>query len=95
MPRREVAPPELPDAPFEALSAEEQARCVCRNLRLARKRAGFTQPTFVAYMRRAAGAGAVSLSYLGDIERGAPARPCAPCAPTPPAAARTSASRPA
>lgn len=70
MPRREVSPPALPNVPFEALSPSAQTLAICWNLRLARKRAGLTMPAAVAHMRSKAPAEAVSLSYMGDIERG-------------------------
>jgi transcriptional regulator with XRE-family HTH domain len=70
MPRPEVAPPRLPDVPFLALDPAHQARCIGWNLRIERKRAGYSTPAFVAHMRQLTPAAAVSLSYLGDIERG-------------------------
>ena len=70
MPRREVRPPTLPDAPFDLLRAEDQTRAVGWNLRLARKRAGLTLPALAAHMRNTAPDEALSLSYLGDVERG-------------------------
>ena len=70
MPRREVTPPALPDAPFETLCAEDQARAIGWNLRLARKRAGLTLPALARHMRATVPEEALSLSYLGDVERG-------------------------
>jgi transcriptional regulator with XRE-family HTH domain len=65
-----VTPPILPPVPFATLRAEDQARAIGWNLRLARKRAGLTLPALARHMRDTAPDEALSLSYLGDVERG-------------------------